>query len=98
MIERAYVRGLKEGMRRGEGRRRDLVMAKQELGIRFKTALGEVTRLKIELEASRELVAAVRSIIAVEWGENQKSIDGDTEFEGKVRAALAEYERVSSVD
>lgn len=50
-IEKAYVRGLKEGMRRGEAGRQELLAAKNELGIRYKTALGEIKRLK--LKASR---------------------------------------------
>jgi hypothetical protein len=49
-IERAYVRGLMEGMRRGEARRAELLAAKNELGIRYRTALGEITRLKLGLE------------------------------------------------
>lgn len=43
-IEKAYVRGLKEGMRRGEAKRLDLVADKNELVIRFKTLKGELLR------------------------------------------------------
>ena len=47
-IEKAYVRGLKEGMRRGDARRQELLAAKNELGIRYKTALGEIKRLRLK--------------------------------------------------
>lgn len=47
-IEKAYVRGLKEGMRRGEAKRQELLAAKNELAIRYKTALGEIKRLKLK--------------------------------------------------
>jgi len=49
-IEKAYVRGLKEGMRRGEARRLELLAAKNELGVRYRTALGEIKRLELALE------------------------------------------------
>ena len=48
-----------------------------------------------ELRASRRVVESVRAIIAVEWGENAKSIAGDTEFESKVRKALDEYDEAT---
>lgn len=51
-IEKAYVRGLKEGMRRGDARRQELLAAKNELGIRLKTAVGEIRRMKAVHRAS----------------------------------------------
>lgn len=48
-IEKAYVRGLKEGMRRGEAKRLDLVADKNELVIRLKTMKGELLRRGIRV-------------------------------------------------
>ena len=48
-IEKAYVRGLKEGMRRGDARRLEMLAEKNELIIRLKTALGEIRRLKHDI-------------------------------------------------
>lgn len=45
-IEKAYIRGLREGERRGEGRRLELLADKNELIIRLKTAKGEAKRLR----------------------------------------------------
>jgi hypothetical protein len=46
-IEKAYVRGLKEGMRRGDARRQQLLAEKNELIIRLKTAKGELRRREL---------------------------------------------------
>jgi len=43
-IEKAYVRGLKEGMRRGDAQRQKLLADQNELAIRLKTAKGELKR------------------------------------------------------
>jgi hypothetical protein len=50
MIEKAYVRGLKEGMRRGDARRQELLAEKNELIIRLKTAKGELIRRRLPIE------------------------------------------------
>lgn len=49
-IEKAYVRGLKEGMRRGRARYDAKNAECTELIIRLKTAKGEIIRMKRDIK------------------------------------------------